>query len=77
MATISNLDTIYEEYRRIVEKIDFLQGELFDNLEVSEFKNYVLNEMAKLKLQIIDYQQSFLEEYGKEIEGDKKPGLSL
>lgn len=67
MATINANELLYDGFGRVKEKLEFLQTELFQNMETSEFKNYILNEIEKLKLFISDYQQDFLNVYNNGI----------
>lgn len=67
MATINANELLYDGFGRVKEKLEFLQTELFQNMETSEFKNYILNEIEKLKLLIADYQQDFLNVYNNGI----------
>ena len=67
MATINANELLYDGFGRVKEKLDFLQTEIFQNMETDEFKNYILNEIEKLKLLIADYRQDFLNVYNNGI----------
>lgn len=59
MATIDANVTIFEGYNITAEKLTSIQGEIFQNLEVGEFQNYLLSELDKIKMSLLDYQQEF------------------
>ena len=40
-----------------------IQSEIFDNLEISDFKTYIIEELSKLEMQLLDYQRTFNDLY--------------
>ena len=63
MAKIDVYDAVYEGYSKIAEKIDFIGREIYDHLELADFKNYLLGETEKVKRMSLDYQSVFGETY--------------
>lgn len=64
MATIdNNYNVMFNGFKGVAERIEELQGEIFENMEPSEFKDYLLYELSMLKIRQLDMMQGFNEEY--------------
>lgn len=64
MATTDNsYNVMFSGFKGVADRIEELQGEIFENMEQSELKDYLLNELSMLRIRQLDMLQGFNEEY--------------
>ena len=63
MATIENYDNVFNGCNITNERLERLQIEILENMPADPFKEYLLDELLKIQLALLDTQQVFNEGY--------------
>ena len=64
MATINNYDIVYDRCTTSIEMLERLKGEVFENMNQEDpFKEYLLNELARVQRMVMDTQMAFNDGY--------------
>ncbi len=63
MAKIEVFDTVFEGFSKVSEKMDFIGSEIYSNVNVADFRNYLLDETKNVELIASEYQRVFADAY--------------
>ena len=63
MATIDNYDMVFNGCTKVKESLESLQSEIFENMEMGPFKEYLLSELSRIQMVTLDTLQAFTEGY--------------
>ena len=66
MATIDSFSAVYNQCITTKERLENLQSEIFENMEISPFKEYLLSELSRIQMLVLDTQQCFVEGFCKD-----------
>ncbi len=54
---------IFDENSRIESNVEKIQSEIFETMEDSEFKEYILGELTKIRVDLLENNKAYNENY--------------